>query len=99
MRAKRVEGGCLRFFCPGCDQSHVIRTEGPGRWSWNGSLDRPTFAPSVLTWIDPDPQAQPGRYRDGFRCHSFVTDGRIRFLDDCTHALVGQTVDLPEIDE
>lgn len=30
------------------------------------------------------------------RCHSFVTDGRIQFLGDCTHALAGQTVDLPE---
>jgi len=30
-------------------------------------------------------------------CHSFVTDGRIQFLGDCTHNLAGQTVDLPEI--
>lgn len=30
-------------------------------------------------------------------CHSFVTDGRIEFLGDCTHALAGQTVDLPEL--
>ena len=29
-------------------------------------------------------------------CHSYVRDGRIQFLGDCTHALVGQTVDLPE---
>jgi hypothetical protein len=29
-------------------------------------------------------------------CHSFVTDGRIQFLEDCTHELAGQTVDLPE---
>lgn len=31
-------------------------------------------------------------------CHSFVTDGRIQFLGDCTHALAGQTVELPDID-
>lgn len=31
-------------------------------------------------------------------CHSFVTDGRIQFLGDCTHALAGQTVDLPELE-
>lgn len=30
-------------------------------------------------------------------CHSFVTDGRIQFLGDCTHAIAGQTVDLPDI--
>lgn len=29
-------------------------------------------------------------------CHSFVTDGRIQFLDDCTHDMAGQTVDLPD---
>jgi hypothetical protein len=28
-------------------------------------------------------------------CHSFVTNGRIEFLSDCTHGLAGQTVDLP----
>lgn len=33
------------------------------------------------------------------RCHSFVRDGRIQFLGDCTHALAGQTVDLPEWEE
>jgi len=30
-------------------------------------------------------------------CHSYVTDGRIQFLADCTHALAGLTVDLPEL--
>lgn len=38
-------------------------------------------------------------------CHSFVgssdgsTPGRIQFLADCTHALAGQTVDLPQWDD
>ena len=27
-------------------------------------------------------------------CHSFVTDGKIRYLNDCTHHLKGQTVEL-----
>lgn len=31
------------------------------------------------------------------RCHSFVTDGNIQFLADCTHALAGQTVPLGEV--
>jgi hypothetical protein len=29
-------------------------------------------------------------------CHSFVRDGRIQFLGDCTHSLANQTVDLPD---
>ena len=64
---------------------------GRPHWTWNGSLDRPTFAPSVMRWIDRG---------DGTRssvCHSFVRDGRIQFLNDCMHDLRGQTVDLPEI--
>ncbi|MGT2509205.1 hypothetical protein [Cupriavidus basilensis] len=32
-------------------------------------------------------------------CQSFVTDGRIQFLGDCAHALVGQTVPLAEFPE
>lgn len=30
-------------------------------------------------------------------CHSFVTDGKIQFLGDCTHKLAGHTVDLPDM--
>lgn len=39
-----------------------------------------------------------GRLPSGFSCsvcHSFVTDGQIQFLGDCTHKLAGQTVPLP----
>ena len=28
-------------------------------------------------------------------CHSFVRNGKIEFLGDCTHDMAGQTVDLP----
>lgn len=34
--------------------------------------------------------------RFGKVCHSFVTDGRIQYLGDCTHSLANQTVDLPD---
>lgn len=33
-----------------------------------------------------------------FVCHSFVVDGRIQFLGDCTHELVDKTVDIPDFD-
>jgi hypothetical protein len=112
--AKKWVGGGregLHFWCPGCDEVHQITTS-PGGWGWNGSLDKPTFTPSVLV--------TSGHYAQGSRsqatgechcnfeartgqttnfkcgvCHSFVTDGRIQFLGDCTHALANQTVDLP----
>lgn len=34
--------------------------------------------------------------RFGTVCHSFVTEGQIHFLADCTHDLAGHTVDLPD---
>lgn len=49
-------------------------------------------------WHDagcPDRNGEPFESQP-MRCHSFVTDGRIQFLSDCTHELVGQTVNLPE---
>lgn len=30
------------------------------------------------------------------RCHTFVKDGNIEFLSDCTHKLAGQTVPIPD---
>ena len=105
-----VRGNRLAFFCPGCEKEHEIFV-APGRWAWNGNLERPTFSPSVLCisghYVDARPSAKcwctyaqehPDEvvyFRCG-RCHSFVTDGRIQFLRDCSHALAGQTVDLPE---
>ncbi|MFZ4286623.1 DUF6527 family protein [Variovorax sp. HJSM1_2] len=88
------------FHCPGCDTKHAVSTSGPGCWTWNGSLDRPTLTPSVLVRtgraVDSAWVREEGDPPDV--CHSFVTDGRIQFLSDCTHALAGQTVDLPELE-
>jgi hypothetical protein len=82
------------FECPGCEMLHIVYVDGAKHpvWQWNGSMEKPTFSPSVLVtypW---------GESREERRCHSFVTDGRIQFLDDCTHKLAGQTVDLPDIE-
>jgi hypothetical protein len=102
-RAKQAEGNRVHFWCPGCDEAHGIVHEGPNAWGWNGDLDRPTFTPSVLVrgvqwgpesgFHRPSHAVEPGRTTV---CHSFVTDGRIQFLGDCTHQLAGQTVDLPD---
>lgn len=84
------------FWCPGCDEHHQIDTE---KWEFNGDFEKPSFSPSYLTWLEPNPSVDPkydpdGKYRDGFRCHSFIKDGTIQFLEDCTHKLAGQTVEL-----
>ncbi len=105
----------VSFTCPGCGDDHVANIEGgPPCWAWNGSLDRPTLSPSLLVrcghymsehrsekcWCTynaehPDNPAPFTCYV----CHSFVSDGQIKFLGDSTHALAGQTVDLPELPE
>lgn len=95
-KLRSVEGGHLMFWCPGCDGAHMVGVgEGPGpRWGYNGNPDAPTFTPSIhVTYNGPDAGidgAPPAS------CHSFVTDGKIQFLSDCTHALAGQTVDIPD---
>lgn len=85
--------------------------DGPGpRWGYNGDPAKPSFTPSILIQTGHYVPGQEGgqcycnwdrRDQDDFAdlkcsvCHSFVTDGRIQFLGDCTHHLAGQTVDLP----
>ena len=76
------------FVCPGCKQDHGVWVNKPNpanqaRWKWNGSKTKPTFSPSILIPSGP-------------RCHSFVEDGMIRFLNDCDHELAGKTVPLEE---
>lgn len=74
------------FHCPGCANAHPVEVP---RWSWNGSLERPTFTPSLLCNKD----------HPASRCHSFITDGMIHFLSDCWHPLAGQTVEIPDWDK
>ncbi|MER8941374.1 DUF6527 family protein [Mesorhizobium sp. M0915] len=111
---RTIEGGRLAFWCPGCNEVHQVTVgegEGP-RWGFNGDYDKPTFTPSVLIRSGHYVPGQEGRLfwctyetRTGDKapfqcsvCHSFVADGQIQFLGDCTHALAGQTVALSPID-
>ncbi len=73
------------IFCPGCERMHLFDK----RWNFNGDMDSPTFKPSMLVYQNhPDKPAKKYNHR----CHSYVTDGKIQFLNDCTHELVGTTV-------
>ena len=107
---RTAEGGRLHFHCPGCNEMHGVQVgDGPGpRWGFNGDYDRPTFTPSVLVksghycsgqegadcWCSYEERTGRKSPSKCFVCHSFVTDGQIQFLSDCTHALAGQTVPL-----
>lgn len=92
-------GSGIAFWCPGCNEAHAIRTEGPGgefnraQWQWDGNINAPTISPSILVQAEWGPEAAGPPKRI---CHSFVRVGMIEFLGDCTHALKGQTVPLPD---
>lgn len=84
---------------------HVVPT-GPNGWQWNGSFEQPTLQPSLSirsghyasAWKEGDPCWCGTQYEyTCYICHSIVTAGRIQFCPDSTHALSGQTVDLPEV--
>lgn len=84
---KYDEEKAVAFRCPGCGGVHVCFVNGHrntigATWEWNGSIDYPTFFPSILR-------------SEGIRCHSFVRDGMIEFLGDSQHALAGKTVEMP----
>lgn len=104
-RAKYLNAERLSFLCPGCNRAHTVQVgtgSGP-RWTFNGNLESPTLSPSVLcTWTEPSDV--PEEFDDPTKditlcCHSFVRDGHIQFLNDCTHDLAGKTVELPAIDQ
>jgi hypothetical protein len=80
------------FFCPGCDGPHWIRvnsSESPS-WSLTGTTENPTISPSILVRWD------EGEERKPCVCHSFIREGRIEYLSDCTHAMASNTVDIPD---
>lgn len=80
----------VTFTCPGCGGTHQVPVErwmgvGP-LWTWNGSLEAPTLAPSL-------------RVRHGLDgaecCHLTVTDGVAYFYGDSTHGKRDQSLPLP----
>ena len=87
-----VHYGEPAFFCPGCNRQHIVHVSKPNEWAaiwtWNKSLDKPTFTPSLHV-NSSDPESC---------CHSFVRNGFIQFLPDCHHELAGKTVEIPEWD-
>ncbi len=55
-------------------------------WTWNGSVERPTLKPSILT-----------THPDGTISHIWLTDGLCQHLSDSTDGLAGKTLPLQEL--
>ena len=106
---RALSGRILAFYCPGCKSVHQVNSG----WTFNGNREKPTFSPSILVrsghympehqgpecWCTYKPKdGTPSPFKCEC-CHSYVEDGNIRFLSDCTHELAGKTVPLPEFNE
>jgi hypothetical protein len=96
----------LFWWCPGCNSAHSIKTSAGG-WTYNNNPESPTFYPSVLV-TGTEPTIPYEEWKSWFAsnpdqplpsaptiCHSFVTDGKMQFLGDCTHALANTTHKIP----
>lgn len=105
-KLRSVEGGRYAYWCQGCEEMHMV---GPG-WTFDGNVDAPTFSPSVLVtsghytpgWQGPSCWCtyrvdHPDCEFECSRCHTFIKGGMVQFLSDCTHALAGQTLPLPDL--
>lgn len=81
-------GAKFLIFCPGCNCCHGWN-DG---WTFDGNLDSPSVSPSLLVSHLPNKINDEIVY-NGI-CHSFIRNGNIEFLSDCTHKLASQTVKL-----
>lgn len=93
----------ISFVCPGCNDTHTFDK----RWTFNGDMECPTISPSLLVtsghycerardrgcWCtyNAENPMEPAPF-ECYRCHSFIRNGYIEFLNDSTHKLAGQTV-------
>ena len=84
----RKTGKGYLHWCDGCQCHHFIPTEFSNpehNWVFNGNNELPSFTPSI-------------RLTDGtdsYCCHYVIKDGNVKFENDTSHALKGQTVPLP----
>lgn len=88
MKIRHKANGTRMFWCPGCECVHRFNDT----WVISGTDEAPTVTPSLLVtgWIE-------SQQFVGARCHSFIRDGKIQFLEDCGHKLKGLTVLLPDL--
>lgn len=109
MRTDITTDGWITFYCPACKCGHGVPMP---RWHWNGDRERPTITPSMditsghyspgsgekcwCTYATEHPN-EPAPFHC-YRCHIVVTDGKLHYQPDCSHALRGQTIEMEDMD-
>jgi hypothetical protein len=111
-KLRTLQGDKIAFWCPGCNTAHAVSVGGKGwKFNSNAESPtfQPSVlvrsghyahgeAPGncYCDFAERHPEAAKDCKFKCFRCHSFVTDGKIQFLADCSHQLAGKTVPLPD---
>jgi hypothetical protein len=110
-KLRSIEGGRWAYWCQGCEELHMVGpgwsfdgnldrpTFSPSVLVTSGHY-APGFDAAKDTCWCRYYDAHPDERDDGFtcgRCHTFIRAGMVEFLGDCTHALAGQTLPLPDL--
>lgn len=77
------------IYCPACKKEHAFNKS----WGFNNDFDKPTVDSSLLV------NGYDEELCVDFRCHSFIKEGTIIYLGDCTHDMKGERIPLPECEE
>ena len=84
----KENGEKFQYICPGCGKRHVV----DNRWGFKFDTEgRPTLVGSV--------KQTGGHYQHPYICHSFIENGNVRFLNDCTHENKGKTLPMELFEE
>lgn len=92
------------WWCPGCASYDLNRSGGGTHlfhippWTFdNDDMEKPSFSASYLSHGWKPPADNPREFKGAPRCHSFVKEGMIQYLDDCEHELAGKIVPMSAV--
>lgn len=90
-RGENADGKEFAFICPACGNSHWFRTESKQQpsWEFNGDVEKPTIRPSI--------KVRGGAKGSDHVCHFTITDGRIDYCGDSSHALANRSVPMEDM--
>jgi len=85
------------FWCTACGCCHSFLV-APGRWSFEGKIESPTFLPSLRLFIPAVPATEEDAATpERTVCHLNLTAGSLIYHGDNPHEYKGRTVPLAEI--
>lgn len=85
------------FHCPGCEIEHKIflypyKSQTGASWDFVGTLKKPSVVPDIVNKRQLDNGSEE-------LCHLHLLAGKLWFLNNCTHKLAGEVIDLEDIVE